>query len=178
MALNDLISALRNNAERIKARRDESSQSMLQAAAQARVQNSLSAESTGDAEFIRPSNPGKPAQMNPNFKPGDWPAVGERTKHGGYSWSKWAGDINVPGSGDYGNPVSAYKKGKVTAVNSWNNSYGKHVKIKHPDGTSTLYAHLSGMRVKPGQRVKSGQVIGKVGSTGNSSGPHLHFEII
>ncbi len=100
-----------------------------------------------------------------------------RTQHPGYPWAKWAGDINVPGSGDYGNRVKAFKNGTVTSVKRWGTSYGNHIRIKHPDGTETLYAHLSKIGVKVGQKVSGGQNIGRVGATGKASGPHLHFEI-
>ena len=56
--------------------------------------------------------------------------------------------------------------------------YGKHVVIKHKKGYKTLYAHLSKIEVKKGQRVVAGEKIGEIGSTGRSSGPHLHYEII
>jgi len=54
--------------------------------------------------------------------------------------------------------------------------FGKLVNIDHGDGRSSLYGHLSEIRVKTGQTIKAGQVIGRVGSTGHSTGPHLHFE--
>ncbi len=56
-------------------------------------------------------------------------------------------------------------------------SYGKYAVIEHEDGTRTLYAHLSKLLVKPGQKVKKGQAVGKMGSTGSSNGTHLHFEV-
>lgn len=100
------------------------------------------------------------------------PAPGSWHRHdSGYSWARWAGDINVPGSGDHGNPVRSVGAGRVTEVNRWNYSYGHHVVIG-----DKLYAHLSRIKVREGQRVRHGQMIGRVGSTGNSSGPHLHFE--
>jgi murein DD-endopeptidase MepM/ murein hydrolase activator NlpD len=101
------------------------------------------------------------------------PAAGSWHRHSsGYPWARWAGDINQPGSGDYGNKVRAMTAGKVRAVHRWDYSYGHHVKIG-----GELYAHLSQISVHRGQRVQRGEVIGRVGSTGNSSGPHLHLEI-
>lgn len=73
-----------------------------------------------------------------------------------------------------GTPVRSVAHGRVLKVRKWRHSYGKHVVIKHPGGRS-LSAHLSGIRVRKGQRVRPGQMIGRVGSTGNSTGPHLHF---
>ena len=57
------------------------------------------------------------------------------------------------------------------------NLYGNMVQVTHADGTVTLYAHLSEINVRQGDTVVRGQQIGRVGSTGNSSGPHLHFEV-
>lgn len=100
------------------------------------------------------------------------PAPGSWHRHsGGYPWARWAGDINVPGSRDRGNPVRSVGGGRVRAVHRWSHSYGHHVKIKNK-----LYAHMSRIYVRKGQRVRHGQLIGRVGSTGRSSGPHLHFE--
>ena len=98
------------------------------------------------------------------------------TKHGGYSWARWAGDLNDPGGADYGDPVRAWKAGQVSSTARWPISYGHHIRINHGKERS-LYAHLSKILVRAGQNVAAGQHIGNVGSTGNSSGPHLHFEI-
>jgi len=73
-----------------------------------------------------------------------------------------------------GTPLLAVNAGKVT-FSGWMGGYGKVVKIRHGGGYESLYAHQSRTRVKRGQSVKKGQTIGYVGSTGRSTGPHLHF---
>jgi murein DD-endopeptidase MepM/ murein hydrolase activator NlpD len=74
-----------------------------------------------------------------------------------------------------GNPVRASADGTVTAA-GWSGGYGRVVDIDHGNGFSTRYAHLSAIDVHVGQSVKTGQIVGKVGSTGRSTGPHLHYE--
>jgi murein DD-endopeptidase MepM/ murein hydrolase activator NlpD len=76
-----------------------------------------------------------------------------------------------------GTPIAASDGGYVTFAGWSNIGYGYMVQIDHGNGFSTLYAHLSQWYVSPGQSVARGQIIGAMGSTGNSTGPHLHFEI-
>lgn len=78
-----------------------------------------------------------------------------------------------------GSSVLASASGRVTkSINAgWNGGYGKFIVIEHDNGTETLYSHLNNVIVSRGQRVVKGQVIGYLGSTGRSTGPHLHFEI-
>jgi murein DD-endopeptidase MepM/ murein hydrolase activator NlpD len=76
-----------------------------------------------------------------------------------------------------GTPLLAVNDGKVIFA-GWMGGYGKVVKIKHADGYISLYAHQSRIRVRRGQHVKKGQIIGYVGSTGRSTGPHLHFGLM
>ena len=71
--------------------------------------------------------------------------------------------------------MRASADGTVTAA-GWSGGYGQSVDIDHGNGLSTRYAHLSSIDVRVGQTVKSGQVLGKVGSSGRSTGPHLHYE--
>ena len=75
-----------------------------------------------------------------------------------------------------GTPIKVVADGKVTCA-SRNGAYGNLIKVDHGEGVETWYAHTSKMYVKVGQEVKAGDVIGAVGSTGNSTGPHLHLEI-
>jgi murein DD-endopeptidase MepM/ murein hydrolase activator NlpD len=77
--------------------------------------------------------------------------------------------------GDTGDPVRATANGTVTFAGT-QGGYGKMIEIEHKNGLSTRYAHLSAIDVKVGQSIKIGQVIGKLGSTGRSTGPHLHYE--
>lgn len=85
-----------------------------------------------------------------------------------------------------GSAVVAAEEGTVTYVQIWDGSYdttgmmsyGHMIRIEHPDGNTTLYAHLSEINVQQGEKVVRGQRIGRVGSTGNATGPHLHFEVI
>ncbi len=77
--------------------------------------------------------------------------------------------------GNTGEPVRATASGTVTAA-GWSGGYGRMVEIEHANGVSTRYGHLSEIDVKVGQTIKLGQVIGRLGSTGRSTGPHLHYE--
>jgi murein DD-endopeptidase MepM/ murein hydrolase activator NlpD len=77
--------------------------------------------------------------------------------------------------GDKGEPVHATARGKVTHA-GWEGGYGKMVEIDHGNGISTRYGHLSEIDVKVGQTVRIGQTVGLIGSTGRSTGPHLHYE--
>lgn len=85
-----------------------------------------------------------------------------------------------------GSPVYAAEDGAVSYVQIWDGSYdttgmmsyGHMIEIRHADGNTTLYAHLSEINVQQGEKVVRGQRIGRVGSTGNATGPHLHFEVI
>ncbi|MGP4043600.1 transglycosylase family protein [Streptomyces sp. 2A115] len=93
----------------------------------------------------------------------------------GSSWSKGyhtGVDFPVP----TGTSVKSVAEGSVVSA-GWGGSFGYQVVIRHGDGRYTQYAHLSAISVKSGQSVASGQRIGRSGSTGNSTGPHLHFEV-
>lgn len=89
------------------------------------------------------------------------------------------GAIDIAGGGIYGTPVVAAASGTVVfaSAGGWGGGYGTYIMIDHGGGVSTLYAHMSGLAVSQGASVSAGQVVGYVGSTGDSSGPHLHFEV-
>lgn len=88
--------------------------------------------------------------------------------------TKFHTGIDIPAP--KGAPVTAYDDGTVI-YSGVQGSYGNTVMIRHDDGKVTLYAHNSALNVSVGQRVQKGQVVSKVGSTGRSTGPHLHFEV-
>lgn len=92
--------------------------------------------------------------------------------HGGGSEFHSGVDI----SGDTGDPIRSTADGTVVLAD-WSQGYGQCVRIQHKHGYETLYGHLSKINVKNGQQVKANQVIGELGSTGRSTGPHLHYEV-
>ena len=100
-----------------------------------------------------------------------WPAGGIITQYP--SWYHMALDIANPTSPG----IAAADTGIVTLVEYLKWGYGEHVMIDHGNGVSTLYGHLQAIYVKPGDKVVKGQIIGKMGSTGRSTGTHLHFEV-
>ncbi len=79
--------------------------------------------------------------------------------------------------GRTGDPVKATAKGRVTFA-GWKGAYGYVVMVKHKNGYETRYAHLTRTRVKKGQAVEAGDIVGLLGSTGRSTGPHLHYEVV
>ncbi|MDD6503131.1 MAG: peptidoglycan DD-metalloendopeptidase family protein [Oscillospiraceae bacterium] len=91
-----------------------------------------------------------------------------------YGYTRLHAGVDI--GAQYGASVTAAASGSVT-VATYSSSYGNYVMIYHADGSSTVYAHMSSLAVSAGQYVNQGDVIGYVGSTGNSTGPHLHFEV-
>lgn len=79
--------------------------------------------------------------------------------------------------GRTGDPVKSTAKGRVTFA-GWKGAYGYVVMVKHKNGYETRYAHLTRTRVKRGQAVEAGDIVGLLGSTGRSTGPHLHYEVL
>lgn len=126
-----------------------------------------SANPAGGADRPRVADPVANWRNNITSRPGT------RESPGGIGSTDHKGlDIGAP----TGTPIQAAKDGVVVSAGD-GGGYGNLTVIKHADGTFTKYAHQSSINVQPGQEVKAGDVIGKVGSTGNSTGPHLHFEV-
>jgi murein DD-endopeptidase MepM/ murein hydrolase activator NlpD len=124
--------------------------------------NTPAANNEFDSTFIYPLT--NPAPVTSKFGWRAHPITGSRRFHAGV-------DIGAP----MGAPVVATGSGTIVSA-GWNGGYGKAVVIEHNGVQQTLYGHLSEVFVQPGQQIEQGTVIGRVGSTGNSTGPHLHFE--
>ena len=108
--------------------------------------------------------------------PSIWPANGTVTSRFGWRWggSDWHPGIDI--AADTGTPIYAAAEGLVT-VSSWQGGYGKQVQIEHGYGVATIYAHNSENVVSVGQKVIKGQLVAYMGSTGFSTGPHVHYEV-
>ena len=119
----------------------------------------------GMMSYIWPIESNGRKEISSNFGPRKHPITGKRDFHAG---------IDIPAA--KGTPVIAAADGEVTGVGT-HPRLGRYVKITHADGTYALYGHLQNWSTKEGRRVKAGDRIGKVGSTGRSTGPHLDFSI-
>jgi len=103
-----------------------------------------------------------------------WPTKGVFTSGYGWRWGRMHKGIDI--ANNVGTPIIAAKDG-VVIFSGWSSGYGYLVELSHGDGTSTRYAHNSRLVVRKGQIVPQGATISLMGSTGRSTGPHLHFEI-
>jgi murein DD-endopeptidase MepM/ murein hydrolase activator NlpD len=104
-----------------------------------------------------------------------WPAAGKLTSRYGRRWGRMHKGIDI--AGPVGTPINSAADGTVIAA-GWNSGgYGNLVEIRHSDGTTTRYGHNSRLSVSVGQTVRQGQQLAEMGSTGHSTGSHLHFEI-
>lgn len=103
-----------------------------------------------------------------------WPTDGVITSGFGERWGRMHAGIDI--AEEYGKPIRAAAKGWVKFA-GWLAGYGQTIVLEHGHGCSTVYGHLNDYTVSAGEYVGIGQVIASMGSTGNSTGPHLHFEI-
>lgn len=104
-----------------------------------------------------------------------WPLRAGINSYYGSRWGNFHTGLDI--AGDRGDPFVAAADGKVT-VSGWGGGFGNMILVDHGNGVVTRYGHATKLLVSAGQQVSKGQTIGLVGSTGNSTGPHLHFEVI
>ena len=133
------------------------------------------------SEFMNQAYGAVSSVVNPTAEtPNIWPVTGPISSYYGYRTSP--GGIGstfhegVDIAGDYGTPISATAAGTVTKA-GWVGGYGYLVEVKHADGIVTRYGHNSAVLVYEGQHVDQGSMIALMGSTGNSTGPHCHYEV-
>lgn len=182
----------KNVAEEEAAARAKQAQSANSNSGSSSSESSSSSSSSSSSTYIPPT-PSQDDYVSPPSSGGyTWPTPGFY-----YLSSQWNEDrttynhgaIDIAGGGIMGARVVAADSGTVVYTNDYcphnwgkfsscgcGGGYGKYVQIDHGNGKETLYAHLSGLAVSSGQHVSKGQTIGYVGTTGYSTGPHLHFE--
>ncbi|MFQ5483330.1 MAG: LysM peptidoglycan-binding domain-containing M23 family metallopeptidase [Nitrospinaceae bacterium] len=122
---------------------------------------------------VSPARPPRVAALRPGRL--IWPLRGRLTSPFGRRWGRNHEGIDIGAKA--GTPIRAAAAGEIKFSGWGPTGYGKMIIIKHPNKLTTVYAHNSRNLVHPGRRVARGQVIGLVGSTGRSTGPHLHFEV-
>jgi murein DD-endopeptidase MepM/ murein hydrolase activator NlpD len=115
-----------------------------------------------------------PESFSPTQQGLAWPVDAPITSEFGPRWGRQHSGIDLGAA--QGTPVKAAGAGRVKSA-SFDGGYGNLVVIEHPDGRETRYAHMASLAVRAGETVRAGQDVGQVGSTGNSTGPHLHFEV-
>jgi murein DD-endopeptidase MepM/ murein hydrolase activator NlpD len=137
---------------------------------------SLAAESAALADAIRQSQAQAGSTGTGAVSPSGfmWPCQGAVISGFGMRWGRMHEGVDI--SCSYGQPIWAAAAGTVI-WSGWRGGYGNCVVVDHGNGLATLYAHASSVLVGVGQSVSQGQTVALIGSTGNSSGPHLHFEV-
>jgi len=157
--INAAVAALARQQEQERLARLRAQQA--RAAAASRASAAAGGNVTGTGELARPVS----GVFTSGFGIRRHPVYGDLRMHNGVDWSA-----------PHGTRVSAADSGTVI-ISSYNSSYGNYVVVDHANGMTTLYAHLSSRSVSVGTTVSRGQQVGLVGSTGVSTGPHLHFEV-
>jgi len=131
----------------------------------------------GRSEWINPADASRPAQSTSGLM---MPANGPITSYFGYRYhpilhfTRFHAGVDI-GAG-WGSPIVAAGDGRVIGA-GWGGGYGREIEIAHGSGVTSLYGHMSQIVAQPGSFVRAGQLIGYVGSSGLSTGPHLHFEV-
>ena len=157
-------------ADRAAADRAAADRAAADAAAPDRASRDRSAPPPAAAPAPAAPAPAPAPKASGYVRPGD----GRLTSGFGRRWGRLHAGIDL--AAGTGSPIRAVTNGTVVSAGR-ESGYGNCVRIRHSDGTETLYGHLSRILVSSGTRVSAGQQIGKEGNTGRSTGPHLHFEV-
>ncbi|WP_436774212.1 M23 family metallopeptidase [Yinghuangia sp. YIM S09857] len=169
-------------AERARVEAEQQAAAAAAAAAQAQAAaQAAAAQAAAQAAAAQPAKAPAPAAAPAAaaISDSDYVRPVAGAGHGSYgrSGSLWShGHTGEDFSAGMGSSVKAVTSGTVVKA-GWGGAYGNEIVIRHPDGKYTQYGHLSKFSVKAGQKVATGQQIALSGSTGNSTGPHLHFEV-
>jgi murein DD-endopeptidase MepM/ murein hydrolase activator NlpD len=130
--------------------------------------------SDGDVELFLPGDKPGDGKAGSTSLAFSWPTAGVLTSRFGRRWGKMHKGIDI--AGPVGTPINSAAAGIVVFA-GWQGGYGNLVEVKHADGTTTRYGHNNRLTVSVGQTVAQGQQVSEMGSTGHSTGSHLHFEI-
>lgn len=146
--------------------------------AASRTRSTIAIKPTGSGGVSWPDTPDYGPERPGGFRSSStwiWPTKGVFTSGYGWRWGRMHKGIDV--ANNVGTPIVAAASGRITYAGWHDGGYGYLVEITHDDGSTSLYAHNSRILVRMGDTVEQGQTISQMGSTGRSTGPHLHFEI-
>lgn len=158
------VATLRAQQDDLEAEQDRIEELIAEREAEARRQ----AQAARSSRSTRTASP--PASSSGGYS---WPLCAPVTSEYGPRWGRMHRGIDL--GAPTGTPIGAAREGQVTFA-GWQGGYGRLVLIRHAGGIVTAYAHMNSFSVSPGTHVSRGQTIGTIGSTGNSTGPHLHLE--
>ena len=130
--------------------------------------------SSAPAPSVKTSKSPRPSSKTPEYL-----GYYRRPIDGGRKTQGIHGNNGVDLANSCGTPMRASASGRVIVAKSsgWNTGYGKYIVISHPNNTQTLYGHMQAVYVTVGRVVEQGEIIGELGTTGRSTGCHVHFEI-
>lgn len=174
--MNAVISELEGQKSGLEDQLDEYAAAIDEFEAKIQAEAAAAAKKNSSSASQSPSYSGG---AKPNAGGWVWPCPGFYyiSSYVGPRWGRTHNGLDIAGGSIYGKPIVAARAGTVIDA-GWNSGgYGNYVMINHGDGFITIYGHMSSVAASNGQSVSAGQVIGYVGNTGRSTGPHLHFEV-
>ena len=173
--MNAVISDLEGQKSGLEDQLDEYAAAIDEFEAKIQAEAAAAAKKNNSSSSQSPSYSGG----SPNAGGWVWPCPGFYyiSSYVGPRWGRTHNGLDIAGGSIYGKPIVAARAGTVIDA-GWNSGgYGNYVMINHGDGFITIYGHMSSVAAYNGQSVSAGQVIGYVGNSGRSTGPHLHFEV-